>query len=255
MQKHIFEFQEDSCKKFTPLRDSYYPKTQISDLYRLPEPKLTSRRARLGMFGVMALFGFAYRDKIINSVVDAVAGDPPRLTWMFSAEIARQPISNIGLYAPRPLLAGEISKIEQFELARTKYLNWQKDLDFNGLSIDTANILDSSSAADHAILHNMRPDDLAGMFKEQRGIHIISRKGVPYNHIEEVQGASRAIKNTILRINNRVIELQKIELCNALEVKLLLEKALKLLEIEKLYCDLKNNFAGANNKKNIKHKH
>lgn len=249
LQDNIVDYQKDYGRTLAPLlysqsrainiHNSYTSKKQHNFLYNSPEDQEPrSRLAKLGIFSLMALCSVG---GVVYGVTDAFAEESTSLTWCFSSIISRQPISNIGLYIPAPLLAEEISKIEQFETTRNKYLNWQKDLDVAGLSKETAVILGSATTADHAILKNMQPDDLAGMFKERREIKIISKKGAPYNHIEEVQSASRAIKNTILRIQNRVIEIQKMQMCNSIkEVKLLLEKTLRLLEIEQLYCTLNN---------------
>lgn len=262
LQDNIVDYQEYYGGNFTPLlysqsrainiHNSYATKKQQTCLYNVPaeqEPKSTL--AKIGMFSLMALCSLIVSEGIVHGVTDAFTGEKPSLTWLFSSIIAREPISTIGLYMPAPLLGEEINKIEQFETARNKYLSWQKDLDISGLSMETAVILGSATTADHAISKNMRPDDLAGMFKEQRKIKIISKKGTPYNHIEEVQSASRAIKNTMLRIHNRVIAIQKEQICNSVkEVKLLLEKALRLLEIEQLYCGLNNTSKSPERKRN-----
>lgn len=215
---------------------------------------LISRATRLGIISLTALTGVTVGLNAANRTTSYVKGEETSLTWLFSVSLPRQSISNIGLNVPKPLLRTEISKIKLFEQARNKYLNWQKDLEFKGLSKETAIILGSATAADHAILKNMNPDDLAGMLKEKRGIKILSKKGVPYNHIKEVQNACRAIKNTILQIHTRIIELQKTQRYNVKEVNLLLEKAIRLLEIEKLYFDLNNpNNRLVKTRKNIKY--
>ncbi len=104
---------------------------------------------------------------------------------------------------------------------------------------ETKILLSNKTKADSVIHENMTPDDLAGIFKENRGVKIFKKDGKLYDHRKEGDQANNAIKNTIHSIEDRIIELNKAGQYNSTEEQLLQEKLSRLSKFKDLYNDLR----------------
>jgi hypothetical protein len=123
------------------------------------------------------------------------------------------------------------------------------------------------SKADQAIKNNMIPDDLAGIFKEARGIEIFDRNGKLRDHVYEGEAAMNAVRNqleinTLKKIRRILLNKQEISihdqfslLCSkgqylSQEAQLLRQKLNDLSKLKDTYsrlikeqeCQIKNEF-------------
>lgn len=146
--------------------------------------------------------------------------------------IPKEKITYIGLYTPAPLLPLEIKKIQQFENTRNQYLNWQRNVEIVELEQTIIKLL---STANNAILKHMRPDDLAAVFKEERGIKIFKKNGDTYNHCLEVKQANNAVQKSMIEIEKKIIKFIRENKYNSKEIKILSKKLYQLNKFENFY--------------------
>lgn len=100
-----------------------------------------------------------------------------------------------GLLEPDTLHIAELSNIEQWEGIRNKFLKKWRDIDVSAFPPETQRLLQGS--ADKVIRKNMKPDDLAAILKENRGVKIIKPDGEFYEHKKEFNQAREAILKII----------------------------------------------------------
>jgi hypothetical protein len=100
----------------------------------------------------------------------------------------------------------------------------------------------------------MKPDDLAGIFKETRGVKIFDQKGKLVSHLDEWNQAKNAMTKLLDSnrgsINGRLVDLYKKGMHNSEEAELLRQKLsdlsklkdtyTKLIEVQK--CQINNRF-------------
>ncbi|POR19883.1 hypothetical protein JJC03_09960 [Flavobacterium oreochromis] len=58
--------------------------------------------------------------------------------------------------------------------------------------------------ARNSVIKNLKPDDLAGAIKEQRGAQILDARGRIFDHISEVEGALNSIDNATNELNKQI---------------------------------------------------
>lgn len=146
--------------------------------------------------------------------------------------LPKEDITYIGLYTPAPLLPLEIIKIQQFENTRNQYLNWQRDLEIAQLEQTIIKLL---SIANDAILKHMKPDDLAAVLKEDRGVKIFKKNGGTYNHCLEVKQANNAVQKSLIEIERKIIKSRQESKYNSNEIKILYKKLYQLIKFEDVY--------------------
>ncbi len=151
--------------------------------------------------------------------------------------IPKEEITYIGFYTTAPLLPLEIKKIQQFENTRNQYLNWQRDLETAELEPTIIKLL---SIANDAILKHMKPDDLAAVFKEERGIKIFKKNGGTYNHCLEVKQANNAVQKSMIEIERKIIKFRRESKYNSNEIKILHKKLYQLSKFEDVYMRFSN---------------
>jgi hypothetical protein len=152
--------------------------------------------------------------------------------------IAEKQITDAGLSYPEPLLTHELPKVLSWQKHRNEYLKAQRELDVSGLPKKTQDLLIETSA-DNAIINRMLPDDIAGIFKEGRGVKIYSKiNGRLLKHNMEGEQALRAIKTVIIDIKVRLKTLNDRRQINTIEVHLLEQKLSRLSKLKDNYSEL-----------------
>jgi Domain of unknown function (DUF4157)/Bacterial toxin 28 len=110
-------------------------------------------------------------------------------------------ISTKGLNDPVPLTSAEQTKVYTWQNLRNSYLKTWSNFK-SSFTKKTQDLL--WGPADRSVRKNMTPDDLAAVIKENRGVKITDSNGKVYDHLMEAKQARNSIKNTIIKIQERL---------------------------------------------------
>lgn len=173
---------------------------------------------------------------------DIMKGETKHRENVKSKGIPEKQITDVGLSQPEGVLANELAKIRHWQNLRNQYLKKWRDMDSSALPDKTKDLLFDSSA-DKAIRRNMTPDDLAAIFKENRGVKILKENGTPFNHLGEWRQSEKAILKSLNHekqnsIHSRLAELYQAGKHGTLEVQILKEKLGDLSRMKDAYSEL-----------------
>ena len=149
-------------------------------------------------------------------------------------------LSDIGRYEPVPLTKNELAAVDNWTKLRNVHLKKWREIDISIFPEETGSLLKGKSL--NAIRKNMKPDDLAAIIKEKRGVIIYKPDGItPYKHLDgEWVGAQRAIIKELRKINDRIKILQKNIEVNSREINILQDKQGDLMKVWSEYKMLIN---------------
>jgi hypothetical protein len=91
--------------------------------------------------------------------------------------------------------------------ARDSFLKRWREFDKSNFPRETQDLL--GGRARNAIKDHLTPDDLSAYIKEKKGLQILDRNGIPYDHIDEVESATEGVVRQIGAIKGRLAALQR----------------------------------------------
>ncbi len=151
--------------------------------------------------------------------------------------VGTQQIGPAGLNHPVPLLPHEFHKIQKWTKIKDGYLKKWVEKDISGVRVEIQDLL-VKTKADKTIHKHMTPDDLAAIFKEDRGVKIFKNNGELFKHKLEGDYASESLGNTATKLKDELTKLQISGKKDTLEHSLLQEKLSDLSKLKDSYADL-----------------
>ncbi len=128
-----------------------------------------------------------------------VAGTEPRGPKTLG--LPESQLSNTGKTLPQPLTSDEQRSLEQAATERNRVLRISREADLSALPEAMQNIL---RRAENAVRDHMKPDDLAAVIKEERGVEITNAVGRVYDHVAEVETAREGVLNAIATVKDEL---------------------------------------------------
>lgn len=116
-------------------------------------------------------------------------------------------LSDRGLNHPVPLEPDELARARAWE-------EWHAERATRGTPASPTPLRQGVQVAirkaENNIRNHMRPDDMASVFKENRGVRILEEDGVtPRNHLEEADNARRSLNNALTTFEGRSRQLAR----------------------------------------------
>ncbi len=108
------------------------------------------------------------------------------------------------------------------------------ELDASSYSVQTKKLL-KNTTAENAIVRHMKPDDLAAVYKEGRGVKIYNYNGELTEHRYKANESIQSINNAIGRIHKALDKLMDAQTVNMREVEALEKKLSQLIKLSDTY--------------------
>ena len=159
-----------------------------------------------------------------QGVVRALTGEEPPPTPLRTADARAPPrslpagLSDKGLNHPVPLTPEELDVVRRWAAWRERFQQrWKDEPRFK--DEQTKRLL--RGKADNAVGDHMKPDDVAGVLKENRGVEIRKDNGLLQDHLAEADQTLRSLRNTVEGIEQRLRYLRRTGKAEAGEIELL----------------------------------
>lgn len=119
---------------------------------------------------------------------------------------------------------GELAQVRSWEKWLGKYLKRWRERDVSHFPKESRKLLKPQDGVVNAIKDHLKPDDMAALLKENRGVEIRPPDGPLNNHLQEVANALDSVRTAAGKVLERIRLLERTGEAVPGELELLREK-------------------------------
>jgi len=185
-------------------------------LYNGSRNQISHGALRLQEFGKPIVSNYRLRSPIVfqfeqGRLYSSVFGLPPDAIRLRAPWAPKDLLSQTGRLHPEPLLSHEIQIVERWELERVTLMDRLRTRD---LSMLEPGLRSQFNSTFRALRDHMTPDDLAAIFKENRGIKIYKGDGDLYNHVREWDSVQQCFKKAFREAERNGLTAEQVTVAN-----------------------------------------